>query len=351
MLDRDLLKEAIMATDAYLGVEKNAKSMGIATDHHIKDFSYYFSKAHDLLNQLGILNQHEDYMQFHVEEMLKLANKPSGTLANLPGVVLPGHYHSMDEDVDTSDYYLTTSGRKVRKGRITTSKNEKDDNKIDESVESTLTDKANKSKVPLGILRQVFKRGVAAWRTSHRPGTNPTQWGLARVNSYIMKGKTYHTADKDLREEKNELDFTDDELDAMADDLSWEDIIHLYDDEELDFEDLIKRKDKIEETITATSRLQRRMRFARTASKRNVAKFIKLKRASDTKTLQMRAQRAARRALINKLLRGRNKALMSAQEKDMIESQVNRLKSIQQNLAVRMLPRIREIEKQRLAKR
>ena len=166
-----------------------------------------------------------------------------------------------------------------------------------------------------------------------------------------MKGKTYHTADKDLREEKNELDFTDDELDAMADDLSWEDIIHLYDDEELDFENLIKSKDKIDETITATSRLQRRMRFARTASKRNVAKFIKLKRASDTKTLQMRAQRAARRALINKLLRGRNKALMSAQEKDMIESQVNRLKSIQQNLAVRMLPRIREIEKQRLAKR
>jgi hypothetical protein len=29
----------------------------------------------------------------------------------------------------------------------------------------------------------------------------PQQWGHARVNSYINKGKTYHTADKDLREE------------------------------------------------------------------------------------------------------------------------------------------------------
>jgi len=39
---------------------------------------------------------------------------------------------------------------------------------------------------------------MAAWRGSHRPGTTPQQWGMARVNSYIAKGKTYHTADADL---------------------------------------------------------------------------------------------------------------------------------------------------------
>jgi hypothetical protein len=42
---------------------------------------------------------------------------------------------------------------------------------------------------------------MAAWQTGHRPGTTPQQWAFARVNSYITKGKTYHTADKDLREE------------------------------------------------------------------------------------------------------------------------------------------------------
>lgn len=73
---------------------------------------------------------------------------------------------------------------------------------IDESAAAGLAKKAKESGVSLGTLRQVYKRGVAAWRTGHRPGTTPQQWGMARVNSYITKGKTYHTADKDLREEE-----------------------------------------------------------------------------------------------------------------------------------------------------
>jgi hypothetical protein len=65
-----------------------------------------------------------------------------------------------------------------------------------------LADKAKKSGVSLSILKKVYARGVAAWNTGHRPGTTPQQWGMARVNSYITKGKgTYHGADKDLREE------------------------------------------------------------------------------------------------------------------------------------------------------
>lgn len=71
---------------------------------------------------------------------------------------------------------------------------------IDEEAAAGLAKKAKESGVSLGTLRQVYKRGVAAWRTGHRPGTTPQQWGMARVNSYITKGKTYHTADKDLRE-------------------------------------------------------------------------------------------------------------------------------------------------------
>lgn len=75
-----------------------------------------------------------------------------------------------------------------------------EDIEIDESASVGLQKKASESGVPLGILKQVYRRGVAAWRTGHRPGTTPQQWGMARVNSYITKGKTYHTTDKDLRE-------------------------------------------------------------------------------------------------------------------------------------------------------
>jgi hypothetical protein len=69
-----------------------------------------------------------------------------------------------------------------------------------ESAGTGLAAKAKKSGVSLSTLRKVYRRGVAAWNSGHRPGTTPQQWGMARVNSYITKGKTYHTADKDLRE-------------------------------------------------------------------------------------------------------------------------------------------------------
>ena len=70
---------------------------------------------------------------------------------------------------------------------------------IEEKVTAALKKKAEKSGMPMGILRKVFNRGVAAWRTGHRPGTTPTQWGLARVNSFVTKSSgTWGKADKDL---------------------------------------------------------------------------------------------------------------------------------------------------------
>ena len=53
--------------------------------------------------------------------------------------------------------------------------------------------------VPLKTLQTIYNRGLAAWRTGHRPGASPQAWGYARVHSFIMKGKTYYTADANLR--------------------------------------------------------------------------------------------------------------------------------------------------------
>ena len=58
--------------------------------------------------------------------------------------------------------------------------------------------KAKESGISKSILEKVYRRGAAAWATGHRPGTTPEQWAHARVNSFIMRGKTYRTADADL---------------------------------------------------------------------------------------------------------------------------------------------------------
>ena len=72
--------------------------------------------------------------------------------------------------------------------------------RLEESnVKKALQNKADKSGMPYSILKKVYDRGVAAWRTGHRPGTTPSQWGLARVNSFATKSKgTWGGADKDL---------------------------------------------------------------------------------------------------------------------------------------------------------
>lgn len=58
--------------------------------------------------------------------------------------------------------------------------------------------KAEETGIPYRILKKVFDRGVAAWRTGHRPGTTPAQWGVARINSFATGGKTQKTTDADL---------------------------------------------------------------------------------------------------------------------------------------------------------
>lgn len=52
-----------------------------------------------------------------------------------------------------------------------------------------LAAKAKKSGISIDTLKKVYNRGVAAWKTGHRPGTTPQQWGMARVNAFIVKKK------------------------------------------------------------------------------------------------------------------------------------------------------------------
>ena len=65
----------------------------------------------------------------------------------------------------------------------------------DSKVDTALKNKAKKTGFPLGILRKVFARGYAAWKNGHVPGTNPQQWGFARVNSFVVGGRTTKVGD------------------------------------------------------------------------------------------------------------------------------------------------------------
>lgn len=88
--------------------------------------------------------------------------------------------------------FKTNIGVKTRKSQYTASWNKRFPN-----VKS-LKDRAKVTGVPLKYLQASYDRGMAAWRTGHRPGATQQQWGYARVSSLLLCGKTYYTADSDL---------------------------------------------------------------------------------------------------------------------------------------------------------
>lgn len=53
----------------------------------------------------------------------------------------------------------------------------------------SLKELADKSGFSYQKLKEVYKRGVGAWTSGHRPGANPQQWGMARVHAFIYKIK------------------------------------------------------------------------------------------------------------------------------------------------------------------
>ena len=66
----------------------------------------------------------------------------------------------------------------------------------------TLREKSKVSGIPLDILKKVNNKGLAAWRGgSHRPGASQQSWGISRVNSFLLCGKTWQFPDHKLAKE------------------------------------------------------------------------------------------------------------------------------------------------------
>jgi len=77
-----------------------------------------------------------------------------------------------------------------------------------EKIETGLKNKAKETGAPIGIIRAVMRRGMAAWKTGHRPGAGQEQWGWARVNSFLTGGEgTWGKADADLAKEARKAGF------------------------------------------------------------------------------------------------------------------------------------------------
>lgn len=329
----ELLKTALEATDAYLGVEKHAKAAGHANNVMIHDFSYHMSRAHDALQQIGILDQHQEYMTMHVQIMSKLADHDDPTLSDLPFAHVPNpDYGDVEESVQVNEISNELLSRYKEKASQQASAADKEG------------DYAKGNKRFSGIIKATNKQ----FANDLKPKTEDKKFVTF---SNFLKEETAEKKSSDSEE------LTDQEIQDIVDELTWEDIVDLYNDPELVYqpdeeeteieEELLE--DFLDERLSVQARIKKRQAFARMRSKRNVARSIKLRRTSDLNILKKRAKLAARRAVYKRFLRGRNKSDLSAAEKDRIEQQVARLKYMQDIIATKMLPKMRGIEQKRLA--
>lgn len=96
-----------------------------------------------------------------------------------------------------SDKNFRKRGGKVPKSKATIAYQNQFKEKTSSS-DTSLKEKSKKSGIAFSILKEVFERGMAAWRSGHRPGVAPQQWAHARVNSFITGVGKARQADEDL---------------------------------------------------------------------------------------------------------------------------------------------------------
>ena len=130
-----------------------------------------------------------------VAELRRTKGKQYAPLKYFRGLKTLGEVETRYTKMLKKDYrqFKTDEGQKTKTSSYT-----QKFRKLYPGVKS-LPEIAKATKIPLKTLRTIYNRGLAAWRTGHRPGASPQAWGYARVHSFVTKGKTYYTADADLR--------------------------------------------------------------------------------------------------------------------------------------------------------
>jgi hypothetical protein len=163
-------------------------------------------------------------------------------------------------------------------------------------------------------------------------------------------------------ETSEENDVDDKEIEAMIGQLSDDDIMGEYDEDDLalvddetgeeipksDEEDALDEQ-AIMEVLSRIERMKAKFRIRRTAAKRERATKIALKRYSNTATINKRARRLAIKLMKKRLLRGRDVNKISVGEKERIERSLEQRKALIGRIATRLAPRVRKVEKARMS--
>ena len=202
---------------------------------------------------------------------------------------------------------------------------------------------------------------------------NMPEW----VQSKITLAQDYITTVRDYLQSKEELvaeglqpdsdpffdedadaELSDDDMDAMINNTQDHEFLDAYEDDELHIIDLdtgepVEDEEKVNEetlmeVLSRFERMRAKMRFAKTKSKRERRMAIALKSRSNTQTLNKRARRMAV-LLMKKRIARKPLSQLSIGEKERLERIIQRRKAVIGRIAMKLTPRMRKIEQNRLS--
>lgn len=219
-----------------------------------------------------------------------------------------------------------------------------DHRKIGHSLGSDDNDHLRRMKVK-------YKTEEVEFKKKNQKPTSPVKDDGQQIGANNAKG-----FDAFFEEEDDEL--TDNELEKLANDLTDDDYLDVYDDDELAIvddetgeiidESLKEEVEELNEVLSRAERIKARIRFARTKAKRQRKIRIALKRRSDSKTINNRARRLAVKTLKQRLAKKPINKL-TVGEKERIERLVAKRKKLIDRLAMKLVPKVRRVEQDRLA--
>lgn len=361
---------ALKATDTYMGLNDKHLTGEEFTDQEKETWIAAHEKARESLNRVGEFAHHQDYWHTHQHE--------------LEGILIPYEEtgkEEMREQKERLEEMKFSPSDKIKVARIIAGSLGVSD--VDEKsgpegmVNQGLHSIRNKHMTPEAwsviknmlqmatdagikfdhnIVKNKVEEAVAVVdKTEEKPEHGKVGSALGGSNDSHRRMKVRYALGEDSdREELEDEGMSDEEIDDMIGKLSDDDYLDAYDDEELSIiddetgehiDDL--KEEALMEVLSRAERIKSKIRFARSEAKRERKTRIALKTRSTSKTINTRARRMAVKMMKQRIAKKPLNSL-SVAEKERVERIIEKRKAAIGRIAMKMAPRVRKIENDRL---
>ena len=374
---------AIKATDTYMGLNDKHLTGEKFTDQEKDTWITAHEKARESLNRVGEFAHHQDYwhthqhelegtlvhydksgkeeMREHIERIEEMKFSPSDKIK--VARIIAGSLGVSDVDEKSGPEGMVNQGlRSIKNKHMTPEAWAVIKNMLQMATDADIKFDHNivGKKVDEAVVIVDKHKNNTSDQEASQPDTVANDKGkvghtLGGTNDGHRRMKVkYCLGEESEREELEDEGLSDEEIDDMIGKLGDDDYLDAYDDEELaiiddetgeHINDL--KEETLMEVLSRAERIRSKIRFARSASKRERRTRIALKTRSTSKTINGRARHMAITMMKNKLAKKPLNKL-SISEKERIEKIIARRKAVIDRIAMKMVPKVRKTENDRL---